>query len=257
MHIYLDAVMLLNFLVDFLLLLAANRLVGVPGGRGRCALASLIGAVYAGACMLPGFMFLGNALWRFVFLALMGAVAFGVSKGALRRTILFFLLTMALGGMAVVMGGGGFPSVLLGAFAVCAMCILGFRSKPGSRAYVPVELSYKGKHTKLLALQDTGNSLKDPVTGQSVLIVGSDVAKLLLGLDKLQLASPVETVAAGILPGLRLIPYHTVGSPNGILLALRMDCVRIGASTASRLVAFAPEGLDTEGTFQALTGGII
>ena len=215
MQVYLDVVMLLNFLVDFLLLLAANRLFGVSGGTGKCAVASALGAIYAGACMLPGLRFLGNTLWRIVFLLLIGAIAFGVNKSALRRCILFVLLSMALGGIAMGLGNGSFGNLVLGALLVCVMCMIGFRYKPGSRAYVPVELSYKGRHTKLLALQDTGNTLKDPVTGQSVLIVSADVAKILLGLSKLQLSSPVETLSSGTLPGLRLIPYHAVGKAGG------------------------------------------
>lgn len=254
-QVYIDLVMVLNFFVDFLLLMAANALAGMPKQAGRCTLAAVLGALYAGGCMLPGLRFLGNYLWRIVFLLLMAAIAYGISRSALRRGILFVLLSMALGGIAIGIGSGSFASLILGALLVCAMCVLGFRYRPGSRSYIPVELAYAGRQTKLIALQDTGNTLKDPVTGQSVLIVSADVAKILLGLSKLQLASPVETMASQCFPGLRLIPYHAVGKDSGMLLAMRLDHVRIGAKTGSRLVAFAPEGLDSEGMFQALTGG--
>lgn len=257
MKVYLDLIMLLNFLVDFLLLLAANALVGMPKQPGKCAVAALLGALYAGGCMLPQMRFLGNYFWRIVFLLLMAAVAYGINKSALRRGVLFVLLSMALGGIAVGIGSGSFGSLVMGALLVCTMCVIGFRYKPGSRSYVPVELSYGGKQAKLIALQDTGNTLKDPVTGQSVLIVSADVAKILLGLSKMQLASPVETLALRLFPGMRLIPYHTVGKGSGMMLAMRFDHVRIGANTGSKLVAFAPEGLDSEGMFQALTGGVL
>ena len=137
------------------------------------------------------------------------------------------------------------------------LCCFGFRYPPGSREYVPVELNWKGKKQQLLALWDTGNSLRDPVTGQSVLIVDASVADTLLGLTQQQLLSPVETVAAGIFPGLRLVPYRSVGQPGGMLAALRMENVKIDRWQGSTLVAFAPAGLDAEGTYQALTGGII
>ena len=48
--VYLDLVMLLNFLVDFLLLLGTNRLSGFPAAPGRCALAAVFGSVYAAGC---------------------------------------------------------------------------------------------------------------------------------------------------------------------------------------------------------------
>lgn len=257
MRVYLDVVMLLNFIVDFLLLLGTNRLSGFPISTGRSALAALLGGVYGGACLLPGFHFLGNSLWRIVSLALMGMIAFGWSKGALRRCIVFGLLSMALGGIAIGLGNGDFLSLLLSAAGICIMCMAGFRGQVGAREYIPVALCYQNKTIRMLALQDTGNTLTDPVTGEGVLVAGPEAAQTLLGLTQSQLHDPVGTLTAGVIPGLRLIPYRSVGQPGGMLLALRLEVVRIGRWQGSKLVAFAPEGLDSEGTYQALTGGVI
>ena len=119
---------------------------------------------------------------------------------------------------------------------------------------MPVELAYGDKHLHITALQDTGNTLRDPVTGRDVLVVGADVASELIGLTPHQLQSPVESV--GVLPGLRLIPYHSVGT-RSFMLAMRLQNVKIGTWQGSSLVAFAPEGLSSEGTYQALTGGLV
>lgn len=256
MTVYLDVVMLLNFIIDLLLLAGTNRLSGFPVAWGRTALGAALGGVYAGCCLIPGFRFMGNFLWRTVSLALMGAIAFGVSRSAARRCMLFVLLAMALGGVAVGIGSGGVTGVLAGAAVLFFLCSTGFRGAPGSREYAAVELNWGGKRQSLLALRDTGNTLRDPVTGQSVLVVNAQVAHSLLGLTRQQLLSPVETVAAGVCPGLRLIPYRSVGQPGGMLAAIRMENVRIGKWQGSTLVAFAPAGLDAEGTYQALTGGI-
>ena len=59
MEVYLDLVMGLNFLVDFLLLLGTNRLSGFPLRASRCALGALLGSVYSGACLLPASGFWG------------------------------------------------------------------------------------------------------------------------------------------------------------------------------------------------------
>lgn len=256
MVVYLDLVILLNFLVDFLLLLGTNRLSGFPQSPQRCVRAALVGGFYGGACLLPGFRFLGSTLWRLVSLGCMGVIAFGIGKSALRRSILFVLLSMALGGIALGLGSGSFTALILSAGAVCLLCAVGFRGSVGSREYVRVELCYDGKHTKILALRDTGNTLRDPITGQGVIVVSAEVAAALVGLTKQQLSAPVETVASGIVPGLRLIPYRAVGQECGMLAALRLQEVRIGKWQGSSMVAFAPTGLDSEGTYQALTGGI-
>lgn len=257
MEVYVDLVILLNFLVDFFLLLGTNRLSGYPPGGGRAAAAAGLGGLYGGACLLPGFRFLGNTLWRCVSLAMMAGVAFGWNKSAFRRGVLFCLLSMALGGVALCMGGGGIPALAGASAGVCALCFLGFRGTAGSRNYVPVSLTYRGKHVQLIALQDTGNTLRDPVTGQPVLIIGADAAKRLTGLTAEQLRDPVQTLSQGILPGLRLIPYRSVGNPQGLLLCLRIENTRLGNRCGSMLVAFGPEELGSGGEYQALAGGML
>lgn len=255
MTVYIDVIMLLNFLVDFLLLVGTNRLCGYPPGWGRCTLAAAVGGIYGGVCLLPGFYFLGNMLWRIVSLGLISWIAFGLHISALRRGSVFLLLSMALGGIAVGIGNGGIGSLLAAALGVSLMCALGFRERLGSATYVPVDISYQGKHVRLTALCDTGNSLKDPVTGRSVLVVGADTAQQLTGLTRQQLQTPVNTMTQSQITGLRLVPYRAVGCDSGLLLALRIRDVKIGKWKGSSLVAFAPEGFSKEGNYQALTGG--
>lgn len=255
MTVYIDGVFLLNVLVDFLLLLAAARLCGYPAKIPRVLLAAVAGGAYAVCCLLPGFHFLGNILWRAVSLLAMSAIAFGASKSALRRGVVFAFLSLALGGAVMGMGKGGLVGILSAAVVVYFLCRFGFHGRIGGRNYVPVELTYGQKRLRVTALQDTGNTLRDPVTGRDVLVVGADVAAQLTGLTYEQLSTPVESLDA--LPGLRLIPYHSVGSQGGFLLALRLKNVKIGAWQGSSLVAFAPNGLCEEGTYQALTGGVV
>lgn len=254
MTVYLDGVMLLNFLVDFLLLLAAGRLCGVPVKVSRAIAGGALGGVYAAVCLLPGFTFLGNFLWRTVSLAAMAVIAYGWSVSALRRGVVFVFLCLALGGAVMGIGKGGILGIVSAAGVLCLLCCVGFRGRLGGSIYIPVELRYGEKHLRITALQDTGNALRDPVTGQPVLVIGADAAQKLTGLTQAQLQTPVESV--GAIPGLRLIPYHSVGA-CGFLLALRLQGVKIGSWQGSTLVAFAPEGLSREGAYQALTGGVL
>jgi len=247
----------LNFLVDYLLLLGTNRLSGFPASAWRCAIAAAFGAVYSGACLLPGFRFLGNFLWRIIFLLLMGALAFGCDKSAVKRTGVFVLLSMAMGGIALSMGRGDFLSLMLCALLCFALSILSFGSRVGGREYVPLKLVYQDRSASLIALRDTGNTLRDPVSGEQVLVISGEIAGRLTGLTKQQLANPIETLAGSSIPGLRLIPYHAVGQTGGMLLAKRFEQVTVGNRTQSALVAFAPEGLGRGDVYQALTGGAI
>ena len=108
MRIYLDLVVILNFLVDCLLLSGTNRLAGFPTQWRRTLAASALGGLHGGACLLPGFRFLGSTLWRIMALILMGGLAFGWNRSMPRRCGVFLILTMALGGMALRMEKLGF-----------------------------------------------------------------------------------------------------------------------------------------------------
>ena len=202
------------------------------------------------------FSFLGGILWRVVSLALMGWIAFGSNISALRRCALFVLLSMALGGIAMMLSQGGFASILLGCLGILLICFIGFGGRVVAK-YVPVELKYTDQTVRITALVDTGNTLRDPITGCPVLVVGAQVAGQLLGLTKEQLQSPPDALRGMKIPGLRLIPFHTVGKENGMLLAMRMKGVRIGSWRGDPIVAFAPEGLGNNDAYQALTGGFV
>ena len=257
MAVYLDLVVILNFLVDFLLLLGTNRLAGFPLAAKRCALAALLGAVFSGGCMLPSLGFLGNALWRTVSLTLMAVIAFGWGKSAVKRGGVFVLLSMALGGIALSFGRGNVLSLVLCAGGVWLLCRAAFGETVGGREYIPVTLSYGDNTVSITALRDSGNTLRDPITGEQVLIVSGEIAQKLTGLSQEELHRPLETLARRPIPGLRLIPYHSVGNSCGMLLGLRFENVKFGSRTQSAVVAFAAEGLGRGEMYQALTGGAL
>lgn len=248
---------MLNFLVDFLLLLGTNRLAGFPACPCRSAAAAGLGSIYAGSCLVPGFRFLGGSLWRLVSLMGMGAVAFGWNRSALRRCGVFVLLSMALGGMALWVGRGDFLRLVLAAGLVWLLCRAAFGGRIGGRSYVPIQIGKGEGALHLTALVDSGNTLRDPITGEGVIIVGPGSARSLTGLSREQLERPMETVAARSLPGLRLVPYRTVGQGQGMLLALRFSDVTVAGRRGSRLVAFAPVALGEGTMYQALTGGTL
>ena len=161
--------------------------------------------------MMPRLRFLGGLLWRIVSLAGMAAIAFGWDKSAWKRSGVFVLLSMALGGASLSVGRGNFLTLLLTAAGVWALCIVAFGGRVGGREYVPVELTYGGKTVSIVALRDSGNTLRDPISGEQVLVVSGEVAEKLTGLTQDQLRAPLKTLVCRPVPGLRLIPYRAVG----------------------------------------------
>ena len=257
LRVYLDLVVLLNFMVDYLLLLGTNRLAGFPSDWRRVFLASVLGGLYGGICLLPEFRFLGNLLWRIVFLVGISGIAFGWDRSTVRRCAVFVLLSMALGGVSMSLSRNDIPALLLSAGGMWILCRMAFGTAIGQQEYVPVQLSYGGNTVNIIALRDSGNTLRDPISGEPVLVVAADVAEKLLPLTSEQLRFPLETVSQRSLPGLRLIPYSAVGQGSSMLLGMRMEHVKIGPRTGSAIVAFAAEGLGKGTVYQALTGGAL
>ncbi len=245
MVIYLDAFMGLNFLVDLCLLLGVNRLAGHPPGFRRAAAAAALGGGYAGACLVPGFSFLAGGLWRMVSLGLMGWTAFGPGRSGWSRSMLFVLLSMALGGLAVSLntGGAGLP---LCAGGLALLSRMGLRC--GVQEKVPIAVTYQGRTVRAMALRDTGNTLTDPITGETVTVL-SPVLGERLGIPAAALRDP----AGAMVPGLRLIPARTVGG-GGLLAAVRCERVSVGGRAGGTIVAFAREEFGN-GEYQALIGG--
>ena len=242
-------VAVLNFCVNALLLEGTARMAGRRVHPVRLLAASALGAGYAALCLKPGFAFLGELHWRLVSLALMSFLAFG-PEGKL--CCCFTVLDLALGGAVMAADRGGLWQLPLYAAGVYLLGKFAFGT-PGKRL-LPVQISGSGKTLRITALLDTGNQLRDPITGRSVLVIGAQAARELTGLTPEQLKRPLETITASPLPGLRLIPYRAVGAENGLLLAMRFPAVKVGGRSRPGIVAFAPQSFGED--FQAIVGGV-
>ena len=244
--------LILNFAVNFLLLLATQRLSGCSLEIFRSLCGGVVSTVFATMGTMGQFAFLQSKLWYVVSLGAVCIAAFRLDKTFLRRSGLFCLLRLALDGIADGSHGG---QDLLWAAVLSLVCVQAFGGGVCWQSFVPVELSYKGRSVKFTALHDTGNQLRDPVTGKGVLVVDAQIARELTGLSRQQLLQPLETI--GTLPGLRLIPYKTVGQSGGFLLAVQVNQTKVGKWKGSSIVAMSPQELDGSGAYQALIGGTV
>lgn len=249
---WLVGVGVLNFCVNVLLLAGTRQLAG-RRVDWRVFAAAGIGGACAGSCLIPGFAFLGQLHWHVVCLLLMAALAFGVDGGGRKQGAVFLLLSLALEGLAALAGRGDSWPMLLCAVGIRVLSRFGLVGWIGQR-YVPIEIVHGGGTVRLTALHDTGNELRDPLTGEAVLILAEKPAQQVTGLNHRELSHPLETI--GRHPGLRLIPYRGVGTEQGMLLAKRLPQVRVGGKMRPVLVAFAPTQLGGE-WYQALTGGVL
>lgn len=118
---------------------------------------------------------------------------------------------------------------------------------------LPVLVACEGRRQLIRALADTGNHLTDPLTGAPVLVVDEAAARRILppgiSLGQRGLRSPAEALAtlSGVWEPsrLRLLPYRSVGVPNGLLLAVRVDSIEVnGRPFPGTLAAVMPGELE-------------
>ena len=240
----------LNFCVHVLLLLGTARMAGRRVPVLRLVLGAMLGAAYGVGCMMPGFRFLGALHWRLISLAATSVTAFGPDG---KLGCIFTLLTMALSGAALGAGRGGLWQLPL--YAAGVFFLTKYAFGPPGRRLLPVTLSGNGKQLRLTALADTGNELRDPITGQAVLVLDCQQAGKLTGLTREQLLHPLRTLEDAPLPGLRLIPYRAVGAEGGLLLAMGLPMVEVGGRRGPGVVAFAPQAFGED--YQAIAGGMM
>lgn len=256
MQVYVNGVMGIHFCVSFLLLLGTDSLSGGPSPRIRLVAAALLGAVYSGVCMLPSFRFLGNILWRTVSLGLMGSIAFGWNRQVLRKYGIFLLLSLALGGIANRIPDAAAWELVASAAGLWLLCRL-LRFEEGGRdaGLLPLKICNGTRSVSLMALRDTGNALRDPVTGEQILVVSRAAAVQLTGLSEEQIRHPLDTVLHHPISGLRLVPFRTIGQGNGMMLAMRFEDILMDGRRGRSVVAFAPENFGSDAGYQALAGG--
>ena len=112
--VYVDSVFVLNALMDYLLVLCAARLAGIPLRRRRYLLAGLLGGAYAVAVFLPGLGFLSATPVKLAAGVLLALAAYGGEAKLLRLTLLLFAVSCAMAGCVLALGllaGGGVPMV--------------------------------------------------------------------------------------------------------------------------------------------------
>lgn len=277
MVVYADLVFILNFCVNYLLLRGTARLGACAARKRRLALGALLGAVYAVAVYFPAFGWLRLLASKLVCAVGMLLLAFGARRATIRLSAIFAALSLvlcgAVYGVELLQSGTvhiyqntllypvTFSSLLLTAAAVSAACrLLLPRLTHDVNSIVPLTLRLGGRIAHLSALRDSGNTLSDPVSGDSVLTAEWRVARRLLP-PELSLRAEDFSAPAALALRLRayaprLIPYRAVGISSGLLLALPCE-ITLDKHTKTGLVAFCPTPLSDSGAYEALTGGIL
>ncbi|MBQ4153692.1 MAG: sigma-E processing peptidase SpoIIGA [Clostridia bacterium] len=255
MTVYADVLIILNLFINFFILQLTSKLCKDGYRLYRMIISSLIGALFSLYIFLPPAGFFSETLLKLSLSAVMVLVCFGFDsiKSLFRRVAVFFGATFLYAGLMLgiwqvlkpanmAINNGIIyldisPTVLITATALSYIIISLIRRISTKQAIMgerfEIEITLNGKSVTTTALADTGNSLKDAVTGKPIVIIEQALASQLVE----YIPSP-EAVTAGVVPhesGFRMIPYSFVGG-HSLLPAFKTSNIKITAN--GRLINF-------------------
>ena len=260
MVIYGEYLFLENFITGGILLLFTGKLLKCKISKLRL----LLGAALCGAAGFAIFISVSPPVGVLIRIGIAGAaVLFGFGgidspKGLMVRTSVFMALTLVSGGlvMALVLwqkipsisGAGALylPPMTYMRLMWAGSLALGFSywtirlirtSRLDMKLCDVAEVEIDGKRFLLKAMIDTGNYLKEPVSGKPVALIAKGAAKK-LG-DFGSPGSPKSPENTKSRERYRLIPFHSVGNRNGMLEGIRTDCIYFrGNQIKNAVIAF-------------------
>lgn len=228
-EVYLDVLFLTNLWIDYLILMLTNRLQKRTPGRIRCFLGGAIGAF--GVCLLmllPIRKSLAILLpAHMVTSTLMVKIGCKIKDfgSMIRCMVTLYLVTFLWGGMffalyqtpaALHLRTFLFLSTI--SYEVLRAAIWLYRQQKRHRDhYCDVTLYAKDKSKKVRGLYDTGNQLKDPLSGKPVSVIDAAVVENLF-------ASPPEYNET-LKP--HYVPYRAVGTDRGVLLTITIESMTV------------------------------
>ena len=201
----------------------------------------------------------------------MAVTAYGAGRQLLRSSVMFFGASAGLAGLvlgAELLGSGPLTTangvlysrfdlrLLLVLFVLCYFILsLFFRrvGRHGGGELVGLDVGLFGRTVHLTALRDTGNTLSDPATNRPVIVADYGAVRAALPVE----VDSVKRLSAMGVKGARLLPFRSVGTELGLLLAVRSDGVTAdGAELGPLLIALSPGPVSDGGGYQSLIGGI-
>ena len=254
MTLYVDIIFLENIFMNSIILLATGVILKAPIRILRNLIASTIGSIYAIIIYVSNIAIYSNFFLKLVLSFAIIYVAFKPVniKSFLKYVVIFYLTSFTFGGVAfallyfvspqdillqdgVLIGTYPMKIILAGGILGFIIITISFKNIKGrlnkKDMFCNITLNSSNKKTKITAIIDTGNFLRDPITKIPVIVVEKDKLNELLPeiiLDNVTNIINGKNVELGEYASkIRAIPFKSLGKENGLLLGIKMDEVEV------------------------------
>lgn len=245
MVVYADVIFLINFISAYIMLYILGKAINkVRIRKKRLFLASVLGAAGAAVVFCVEIPTALSYLTRILAVFIMIFTAFFEQRKQLLNQILWLVLMSGImifsmmlitalikNTVSVVIKAGIVyfdipPKVFLFAFILSYFVLIFFlkvfKNRKNKKYYI-MSVTHNDKTVTVTALFDSGNLLKEPVTGKYVSILEWDYVKKLFGAE--YEFSDIENHAEEM--KLWVIPFNSLGNSSGMLFAFLADNITI------------------------------
>ncbi len=295
MTIYIDIVFLENIIMNFIIILASGLIIKTKINHLRILLASLIGAIYTVVAYISKIEIYSNIILKFILSIVIVYIAYNpqTMKKMWKEILFFYLTSFLFGGVAfaliyilkpqdILMKNGLF----LGTYplkTICISTIIAYIISINSfkliknkiikkNNYCNIEVCLNKKKIDTIAMIDTGNLLKEPISNTPVIVVERSILyetlpkEILNNLEEI-LGGNFEKIPKEIqeeyYSRLKVIPFSSLGKEYGMLLGIRPEYVEIikeddGEIEKERkeniIIGIYNKSLTKKGEYRALIG---
>ena len=292
MTIYLDVVLVENLCMNYIIFFASAYVLKKKVKHIRLIISALIGGIYSILAYVQILQIYSNIICKFILSIVMVYIAYKPKniKELTKDIIFFYLVSFVFGGTAfallyfvkpqeILMKNGVYVGTYPLKIAVLGG-IVGFTILVVALKFIKIKLTKKDifcniciyiedKCLEMIAILDTGNMLKDPITNSPVMIVEKDKLKDIFPNIILDNLSNIvggdmpkelyENESMKYITKFRVIPFKTIGKENGLLLGFKVNKVKIEIDETSKIINNVIVGiydskLSKKETYSALIG---
>lgn len=291
MTVYLDVVLLENLCMNYIILFATGYLMKIKMKQLRLAASSLLGGIYAVIAYLEILPIYSSLGMKMILSILMVYIAFQPKSIKLlgKQLVIFYLTSFVFGGCAfallyfikpqnILMRNGVYVGTypikiaLLGGIVGFIITYIAFKIVK-TRLHKKdilynIEITLQEKKLSIKAMLDTGNLLKDPISGMPVIVVEKEQLYSLL---PTRLLDHIEEWIGGeeeflnqieekeLITRFRMIPFSSVGKQNGLMLGFKADQVVIEKEEGTQIgkdviIGIFNQNLSKDKRYSALIG---
>ena len=290
MTIYIDIIIVENLIMNYIILYATGLISKSKKSYLRMFMASLIGAIYATLEYVLKVNIYSNIILKTILSIIIVYVAFYPqnAKKMCKQIVLFYVTTFTFGGIAtyliyvlkpqnIIIKNGMYVGtyvlkvIFIGAIVGTIILVTAFKMAKNKLTkkdmICKVRIKLNGKEETVEAMVDTGNMLKEPITGTPVVVVERTSLYELLPKEILNNTESIlggdfekipEEIKNEYVPKLKLIPFASLGKQNGMLVGIKPEKIEVineqTEEEKNAIIGIYNKSLTKRGEYKALIG---